>query len=67
MQEGWRAYCLKCDELGEWFAAGDPIPSPTMHQCGRMLVLVSGLFVKNREEHRVGELLRRNAYGGADR
>jgi hypothetical protein len=59
MLNSWREYCIRCDEMGEFYFPGNPIPEPKMHSCGRMLVLISGLAVKNSEEAHVAKKLRK--------
>ena len=54
----WREYCIKCDDLGEFYFPGNPIPEPRMHACGRMYVLISGVAVKTMEDAALAQKLR---------
>jgi hypothetical protein len=57
----WREYCILCDELGEYYAPGNPIPEPKQHSCGRMLVLVAGTIVRTADVKDVSDKLKKNA------
>ena len=60
MHNSWRTYCIKCDELGEFYFPGNPIPEPKMHSCGRMLILIAGIIVPaSKEDAHIAKAVRK--------